>query len=97
VATSQEPKRFRFEQFADAASAQAAFDMAFPTGSPAEAAYQALVDIGAQCKSTGPGKVACRYVEKPNELAGWCWYVALYANSNSGIERASLSLARLGL
>src|SRR4051812_44097936 len=37
--------QFRFEAFADAASAQAAFEAVYPVGSPVEPALQALVDM----------------------------------------------------
>jgi hypothetical protein len=87
---------FRFEAFADAASAQAAFEAAYPPGSPAEPALQALVDMGAQCKTVGPTGVACRYVENESALAGWCWHVALERGSGSRIQRVSVALAMLG-
>ena len=88
---------FRFEEFADAACAQAAFDAAFPVGSPAEAALQVLVDMGAQCKSGGAGRVACRYVEKPGALAGWCWHVVLEADGEKAIRGTQLALSKLGI
>ena len=88
---------FRFEEFADAPSASAAFEAAFPAGSPAEPALQALVNLGAQCKSVGPGKVACRYVERPGALAGWCWHLALEANADKAIVRVRIALAQLGV
>jgi hypothetical protein len=88
---------FRFEEFADAPSARTAFEAAFPVGSPAEPALQALVAMGAQCKSAGPGKVACRYVERPDALAGWCWHLALEANSEKAILRVAIALAQLGV
>jgi hypothetical protein len=88
---------FRFEAFADAPSASAAFEAAFPAGSPAEPALQALVDMGAQCKSVSPGKVACRYVERPGALAGWCWQLALEANADKAILRVGVSLSILAL
>ncbi|HWJ01695.1 MAG TPA: hypothetical protein VNU96_21975 [Burkholderiales bacterium] len=91
---------FRFEQFADAPAAQAAFEAAFPIGSPADPALQALVGMGAQCKSTGPGKVACRYVEHvedPGALAGWCWHVAIDADSEKAIKGTRIALAILAI
>jgi hypothetical protein len=88
---------FRFEQFADGPSAQKAFEAAFPPGSPAEPALQALVDMGAQCKSAGPGKVAGRYVEPGSALAGWTWHVAVEANADKVIQRVGVSLATLGV
>jgi hypothetical protein len=87
---------FRFEAFADAASAQAAFEAAYPSGSPIAPALQALVDMGAHCKAVSATRVACRYVEKQGILAGWCWHVALDANSDKVIQRVGVSLAMLG-
>ena len=87
----------RFEEFADAPTAQAAFEAAFPVGSPAEPALQALVDMGAQCRSAGPGKVACRYVEKPDALTGWCWHVALDADAGKAIQRVAVAAALVGI
>jgi hypothetical protein len=87
---------FRFEQFADAPSAQAAFEAAFPPGSPAEPALQALVDIGAQCKSAGAGRFACRYVETRDPLAGFAWHVVLDCTSDRTIKAAGIALATLG-
>lgn len=87
---------FRFEQFADAPSAQTAFEAAFPVGSPAEPALQALVELGAQCKSAGGGRVACRYIETRHPLAGFCWHVALECNSEKAIQRVAIGLATLG-
>lgn len=86
----------RFEQFADATCAQAAFEVAFPPGSPAELALQALVDMGAQCKSVGGGKVACRYLENPGALAGWCWHLVIESGAERTISSAAISLAALG-
>lgn len=88
---------FRFEEFADASSAQAAFEASFPPGSPAEPALQALVDMGAQCKVAGPARVACRYMETPKEVAGWCWYVALEGNDQKAIQRIRIGLAMLAI
>jgi hypothetical protein len=86
---------FRFEEFADAASARAAFEAAFAVGSPAEAALQALVDMGAQCKTAGTGRIACRYVEN-RSLAGWCWHVAIEAGTDKAILRLGVAQAMLG-
>jgi hypothetical protein len=86
---------FRFESYADAPSAQAAFVAAFPLGSPAERALQALVDMGAQCKSAGAGRVACRYTEN-RALAGWCWHVALEATAEKAIGGARIKLVMTG-
>jgi hypothetical protein len=88
---------FRFEQFVDGPSAQAAFAAEFPVRSPADAALQALVDMGAQCKTVGPGVVACRYVENDGALAGWCWHLALHAAADRNIRGIEVSLARLGI
>jgi hypothetical protein len=87
---------FRFEDFADAACARAAFEAAFPVGSPAEAALQALVDMGAQCKTAGAGRVACRYVEN-RPLAGWCWHVAIEAGGDKAILRVAMAQTMLGV
>jgi hypothetical protein len=89
--------QFRFEQFADGPSAQNAFEAAFPSGSLAEPALQALVDMGAQCKSAGPGKVTCRYVEPGGALAGWAWHVAVEANADKVVRRVGVSLVMLGV
>lgn len=88
---------FRFEAFADAPSAQAAFDAVYPPGSPLEPAVQALVDMGAQCKTLGSGTVACRYVESPGALAGWCWHIAIDAGGETALKRARIALAILGM
>lgn len=88
---------FRFDLFADAHSAQAAFDAAFPAGSPADAALQALVDLGAQCKSAGAGKVACRYVEKPGALVGWYWHVVIEAGAEKTIQRVAIAQTSVGV
>jgi hypothetical protein len=90
-------KAFRMEQFADAASAQAAFDAAFPAGSPAEPAVQALVDLGAQCKTVGAGKVVCRYVERPGELAGFCWHVVLEVGTERAIRNTAIAVSNLAV
>jgi hypothetical protein len=86
---------FRFEDFADTPSAQAAFEAAFPPGSPAEPALQALVDMGAQCKSAGVGRFACRYAEN-RAIVGWCWHLALDASAARIIERVQIGLAMTG-
>ena len=87
---------FRFQQFVDASCAQAAFEAEFPVGSPADTALQALVDMGAQCKSTGAGRVACRYIEPTRALTGWCWHVGLEASANKTIERTRIELVMMG-
>jgi hypothetical protein len=88
---------FRFEAFADAPSAQAAFEARYPRGSPVEPAVQALVDMGAHCKAVSPMRIACRYVESEHALAGWCWHVALEGNHEKTIQRVSVALAALGI
>jgi hypothetical protein len=85
----------RFEEFADAPSAQTAFEAAFPPGSPAEPALQALVNLGAQCKSVGPGRVVCRYAEN-RALVGWWWHLAVEASAKKAIERVRIALAMTG-
>jgi|1185.fasta_scaffold1066537_2 hypothetical protein len=87
---------FRFESFADALSAQAALQAAYPVGSPVEPALEALIGMGAQCKRVGASRVSCRYVESPQALAGWCWHVALEGSAN-GIERVRIALATTGV
>jgi hypothetical protein len=87
---------FRFDQFADAPSAQAAFEAAFPAGSPAEPALQALVDMGAQCKSVGAAIFACRYLETRDPLTGFAWHLALDCTSDRTIKGVGIALAMLG-
>jgi hypothetical protein len=86
---------FRFESFADAASAQAAFEAVHPPGSPITPALQALVDMGAQCRTIGPNRFACRYVEPGKPLAGFCWQVALDSNADRTIERVRIGASLL--
>lgn len=86
---------FRFESFADAAAAQAVFEACYPEGSSIEPALQTLVDMGAQCKSVAPGRIACRYVEQEGALMGWCWHVALECNSEKAIQRVGVALAMI--
>ena len=88
--------KFRFGDYADAFSAQAAFEATYPPGSPLEAAVQALVLMGAQCKSVGATRVACRFVENERALAGWCWHLALDGNAAKVIERVRVGLTALG-
>jgi hypothetical protein len=88
---------FRFQAFADAPSARAAFEAAFSPGSPAEPALQALVDMGAQCKNAGPARVACRYVEEQMVLVCWCWHVALDRDAAGGLRGVRVTVAALGM
>jgi hypothetical protein len=90
------PPSFRFELFADAPSAQAAFEAAFPVGSSIDPALQALVNMGAQCKAAGPGTVACRYAERQRAVAGWCWSVALDGDSERRLQRVLMSSSAVG-
>ncbi|HEY1287654.1 MAG TPA: hypothetical protein VGF58_04960 [Burkholderiales bacterium] len=91
------PRRvFRFEAFADAASAQAAFDAAYPTGSPVEPVLQALVGMGAHCKAVAANRFACRYVESDKALTGFCWQVAIDADGQKAVRRVGIALALLG-
>ena len=87
---------FRFQDFADTPSAQAAFEAAYPPGSPAEAALQALVNMGAQCRSMGPNKFVCRYVEQNNSLVCFAWQVRIEATNEKTIDGVSLSLGLMG-
>jgi len=93
---SEDGKAFRFQAFADAPAAQAAFEAAYPCGSPIDAALQALVDMGAHCKAVGPTRFACRYIESEHGLAGWCWHVALESDAEKTIRRVAVALAALG-
>jgi len=94
---SEGDKRFRFEAFADPACAAAAFEAAYPPGSAIEPALQALVDMGAHCKAVGPTRFACRYLEKEQVPAGFCWHVAIEADGEEAIQRVGIDLARLGM
>lgn len=87
---------FRFEAFADGASAQAAFEALYPPDSSIEPALQRLVDMGAHCKRVSPQLVACRYIET-GSLAGFCWHVALETESEKAIRRVGIDLAMLGV
>jgi hypothetical protein len=87
---------FRFESFADAPSAQAAFENLCPLGSSIEPAVKILVDMGAQCKSVTPGRIACRYVETDEALASWCWCVVLQHDAEKAMKSLRISLAILG-
>jgi hypothetical protein len=88
---------FRFRTFADAPSAQSAFEAAYPPGSAIEPALQALVGMGAQCKATSQNRFACRYVESEKALAGWCWQVAIESDAQRTIRRVGVSLSILGV
>src|SRR5438045_9770015 len=80
-------KPFRFECFADALSAQAGFDAAYPRGSPVELALRALIEMGAQCKTLNAMRVACRYVENDTMLVDRCWYVSLGCDREKAIQQ----------
>jgi hypothetical protein len=86
---------FRFTAFADAPSAQSAFEAAYPLRSPIETALQALVNMGAHCRTVGPNRFACRYVETEKALAGFCWHVGLECDSEKAIQRVAVALAML--
>ena len=88
---------FRFQAFADAPSAQKAFEAAYPPGSAIEPALQALVDMGAHCRTLGQSRVACRYVENQKALAGWCWHVAIESDAHRAIQRVDVSLSILAV
>jgi hypothetical protein len=88
---------FRFEAFADARSAQAAFEAIHPAGSPIEPVVQTLVDMGAQCKTVAPTGIAGRYVESERGLAGWCWHVALERDAAGALRSVRMTLATLGM
>ena len=87
---------FRFEDFADPSAARAAFESAFPPGSPAEQALQALVDAGASCRTVGPAAFACRYVETRTVMAGFCWHIGLEADGEKRLRRVAIGLALTG-
>ena len=88
---------FRFQAFADAPTAQSAFEAAYPLGSPIEPALEALVNMGAHCRTVGPNRFACRYVETENALAGFCWHVGLECNSEKALQRVGIALAILAV
>ena len=90
-------EKFRFEAFADAPAAQAAFDSAFPAGSPLAPVLQALVDMGAHGKAVGSTRFVCRYLETNGTLAGWCWQVVLDAGSGETLQRARIGVALTGV
>jgi hypothetical protein len=94
---SEGHKPFRFQAFADAPAAQAAFEAAYPPGSAIEPALQALVDMGAHCKAVSPMRFACRYVETEKALAGWCWHVALEGDAQRAIQRVGVTLSILAV
>src|SRR4051794_25536535 len=89
--------QFRFEAFADAASAQAAFEAVYPVGSPIEPALQALVDMGGRCRNVGPSRFSCRYIETEKALAGFCWHLALESDKDKAIQRIGLAVAIVGI
>lgn len=93
---AREVAYFRFTAFADAPSAQAAFEAAYPPGSPIEPVLQALVNMGAHCRTVGPNRFACRYIETEKALAGFCWHVVLESNSEKAIQRIAIGCALLG-
>jgi hypothetical protein len=88
----EDHESFRFEEFGDAASAQAAFEAAYPIGSPIERALQGLRAIGAQGRAMNPTTVACRYVEKDAVLVHHCWHISLACDQEKTIQRARLAL-----
>lgn len=94
---SEDGKAFRFQAFADAPAARAAFDAAYPSGSPIEAALQALVDMGAHCKAVGPTRFACRYVEAEQALAGFCWQLVIDASNEGTLLGVRIRMTRLGM
>ena len=81
---SDADKPFRFRSFADAPSAQAAFEAVYPPGSAIEPALQALVDMGAHCKATAQNRFACRHV-------------AIESDAQRAIQRVGVSLSILGV
>jgi hypothetical protein len=87
---------FRFEPFADAPSAQAAFHAIYPVGSPIAPALQALVDMGAQCRQASPTKYACRYMEGTDPLLKCCWHVVLETGNEKNVRAASIALVITG-
>jgi hypothetical protein len=97
VNAAQSTHPLRFEQFADAQSAKAALEAAFPRGSPAAPALQALVDMGAHGKAIDQDTVAFRLFENRTPFAAWCWYVAVKADKNKMISRTVVSLAGVGM
>jgi hypothetical protein len=94
---SDDKQRFRFEEFADALSARAAFEAAYPARSPVQPVLQALVDMGAHCKAVGENRFACRYVETEKALAGFCWHLAIEVDEQKAIQRVGVSLSILAM
>lgn len=88
---------FRFEEFADAPSAQAAFHAVYPVGSPIERALQALSAMGAQGRTLNPTTVACRYLEKHIALVPRCWYITLVCDEDKAIHRVGVASAMTGM
>jgi len=89
---AQPPTSFRFEEFADAPSAQAAFAAAYPVGSPIEPALQVLSAMGAQGRTVNPTTVACRYLEKHIALVHRCWYINLACDRDKAIQRVTVTV-----
>jgi len=94
---ARETAYFRFQPFADAATAQSAFEAAYPPGSPIEPVLQALVDMGAHCRTVGPNRFACRFIERERALAGFCWHVGLECDRDRALRRVDIALAMLGM
>ena len=96
------PAPFRFEAFADAPAAQAAFDAAYPPGTPISSVLQALVDMGGHCKAVGPTRFVCRYLETNGAqtkgiLAGACWQLVLDTGAGETLQRARIAVALTGV
>ena len=89
---AERPASFRFEAFADAASAQAAFEAAYPDGSPIEQALRALRAMGAEGKTLSPTTVACRYLEKQIPLVHRCWYITLACDRDKALRRVIVAM-----
>jgi len=53
--------------------------------------------MGAYCKTVGPVRIACRYVESERGLAGWCWHIVLEGDAGKTIQRVGVALAALGV
>jgi hypothetical protein len=90
------PASFWFNLFADSTAAQAAFEAAYPPGSPIASVLQMLVDRGAQCRTVGPAKVACRYLDEGTSLVCLSWHAVLESNSEGAVRRVSIGLAIVG-
>jgi hypothetical protein len=52
--------------------------------------------MGAQCKSLGAARFACRYRETRGSLAGFAWHLTLDCTSDRTIKGIGMVLTMLG-